>query len=71
MINFNDIVAEEEAARRRKKSRMQSTDFLLDIKGLLQSNYIVSFDGKQNALCVLLNNGQKFLLTAEETEKEA
>ncbi|MDR3263141.1 MAG: hypothetical protein LBT30_02425 [Clostridiales bacterium] len=70
MINFNDVVAEEDAEKRRSKSRIQNTDFLLDIKILLQSNYIVSFDGKQNALRVFLNNGQTFLLTANETEKD-
>ncbi|MDR3263139.1 MAG: hypothetical protein LBT30_02415 [Clostridiales bacterium] len=70
MINFNDVVAEEEAEKRRKNSRIQSPDFLLDIKILLQNNYIVSFDGKQNALRVFLNNGQTFLLTANETKKD-
>lgn len=39
---------------------------LLDLKVLLRDYYVATFTGEENVLKVTFNNGQTFLLRAEE-----
>lgn len=47
-------------------STVDVTGLLMDIKFLVNEYYIATFSEAVDALCIALNNGQKFRLTAEE-----